>query len=88
MIVFHTSCGQGQTNVSKDNIKSETKDIVTPPDLMILSIHSKYEYADSMGKRLIIQNSFSRGIKYTDPNGKKENKVLFWTRITNETEIH
>jgi hypothetical protein len=39
-----------------------------------------------MGKRLIIQNSLSRGIKYTDPNGKKENKVLFWTRITNETE--
>jgi hypothetical protein len=39
-----------------------------------------------MGKRLIIQNSWSRGIKYTDPNGKKENKVLFWTRITNETE--
>jgi hypothetical protein len=46
----------------------------------------KYEYADSMGKRLIIQNSLSRGIRYIDPNGKKENKVLFWTRITNETE--
>lgn len=23
---FHTSCGQNQTNVSKDNIKTETKD--------------------------------------------------------------
>ena len=86
MIVFHTSCGQGQTNVSKDNIKSETKDTVPPYRSNDPKIHSTYEYADSMGKRLIIQNSLSRGIKYTDPNGKKENKVLFWTRITNETE--
>ena len=46
----------------------------------------KYEYADSIGKRIIIQNSWSRGIQYVDPNGKKKNKVLFWTRITNETE--
>lgn len=46
----------------------------------------KYEYADSKGKRLIIQNSWSRGIQYIDSNGKKKNKVLFWTRITNETE--
>ncbi|HWI90989.1 MAG TPA: hypothetical protein VNT20_06915 [Flavisolibacter sp.] len=46
----------------------------------------KYEYVDPLGKRLIIQNSWSRGIQYVDPDGKKENKVLFWTRITNETE--
>jgi ligand-binding sensor domain-containing protein len=29
MSVFHTSCRQNQTNVPKDNIKSETKDTVT-----------------------------------------------------------
>jgi hypothetical protein len=60
----------------------------TPENFEIETVNSirKYEYADSMGKRLIIQNSWSRGIIYTDPNGKKENKVLFWTRITNETE--
>lgn len=46
----------------------------------------KYEYADPLGKRIIIQNSWSRGIQYVDPYGKKENKVLFWTRIINETE--
>ncbi len=46
----------------------------------------KYMYVDSMGKCLIIQNSFPRGIKYTDPNGKEYSKLLFWTRITNETE--
>ena len=29
MSVFHTTCGQNQTNVPKDSIKSETKDTVT-----------------------------------------------------------
>lgn len=29
MFVFHTSCGQGQTNTSKDNSKSETTDTLT-----------------------------------------------------------
>ena len=41
----------------------------TPETVDIETVNSvrKYEYADSMGKRLIIQNSLSRGIKYTDP---------------------
>jgi len=29
VFVFHTSCGQNQTNSPKDNIKTETKDIIT-----------------------------------------------------------
>ena len=29
VFVFHTSCGQNQTNVPQDNIYSEPKDIVT-----------------------------------------------------------
>jgi len=29
MLVFHMSCGQNQTNVPGDNIKSETKDSIT-----------------------------------------------------------
>jgi hypothetical protein len=60
----------------------------TPETIDIETVNSvrKYEYVDSMGKRLIIQNSFPRGIKYTDPNGKEYSKILFWTRITNETE--
>lgn len=46
----------------------------------------KYEYADSMGKRLIIHNSFPKsGTNYTDPNGKKYIYAVFWTQITNET---
>ena len=60
----------------------------TPETVDIETVNSirKYEYADSMGKRLIIQNSLPRGVKYIDPNGKKDGKVLFWTRITNETD--
>ena len=86
LFVFCTSCtGQNKTDPPKENIKTETKDIVTSTGSNE-KYHTKSEYTDSMGKRLIIQNSWSRGIKYTDPNGKKENKVLFWTRITNETE--
>ena len=46
----------------------------------------KYEYADATGKRLIIENSFSRGGLYVDPNGEEYSKIMFWTRIINETE--
>jgi hypothetical protein len=46
-----------------------------------------YEYADSIGKRLIIQNSFPKGgIKYTDSNGEVYVYAVFWTRIINETD--
>jgi hypothetical protein len=87
MSVFLTSCGQNQTNSPKDNIKSETKDIVTSPGSNEPNIHSKYEYADSIGKRLIIQNSFPKGgIKYTDSNGEVYVYAVFWTRIINETD--
>ena len=45
-----------------------------------------YEYADSMGNRLIIRNSFPKGgMKYTDPDGEVYGYVVFWTQITNET---
>ncbi len=86
MTVFHTSCGQNQTNLSKDNIKSETKDKVTSPGSNERNIYTKYEYTDSIGKRLMIQNGFPRGDRYTDPNGKEYFKVIFWTRIINETD--
>ena len=28
MSFFHTSCGQNQTNVPKDNVKTETKEFI------------------------------------------------------------
>ena len=85
MAVFHTSCGQRQTNVPKDYIKSETKDVVTSPGSNE-KYHTKYEYTDSIGKRLIILNSFRRGAPYTDPKGISYGKVIFWTRLVNETD--
>lgn len=60
----------------------------TPETVDIETINSvrKYEYADSMGKRLIIHNSFPKSrINYTDLNGKKYIYSVFWTQITNET---
>jgi hypothetical protein len=50
------------------------------------NFHTKYEYAESNGALLVIQNSFPKsGGNYTDPNGKKYVYAVFWTQITNET---
>ena len=50
-------------------------------------IYTKYDYTDSNGKSLIIQNGFPRGgIKYTDPNGDVYGYAVFWTQIINETD--
>jgi hypothetical protein len=89
MFVFFTSCGgQNKTDLPKEKIKSETKDIVTSPGSNDPNIHPKYEYTDSVGKRLIIENGFPRGgIKYTDPNGDVYGYAVFWTRITKEQII-
>ncbi|MGH2565112.1 MAG: hypothetical protein ACRDE5_11400 [Ginsengibacter sp.] len=85
MFVFHTSCGQNQTNVPKDNIKSETKDKATSPGSNE-KYPTKYEYTDSIGKSLVIQNSVRKGGPYTDPKGISYGKVIFWTRLINETD--
>ncbi len=69
------SCGQGSKSTPK-TVDKETYNSVR-----------KYEYADSMGKRIIIENGFPKGgMKYIDPNGDSYNYVIFWTRITNETD--
>ncbi len=83
--VFHTSCGQNQTNVTKDNIKPETKNAVTWSGSSE-KYQSKYEYTDSIGKSLIILNSLRRGEPYIDPRGKSYGKVIFWTLLINETD--
>src|SRR5688572_26122096 len=87
MLVFCTSCGgQNKPDLPKENSKPKTKDIVTSPGANE-KYHTKYEYTDSIGKRLIIQNGFPRGgTKYTDPNGEVYNYAIFWTQIINETD--
>jgi hypothetical protein len=48
------------------------------------NFYTKYEYNESNGTRLIIQNSFPKsGGEYIDPNGKKYVYAVFWTQITN-----
>jgi len=84
MAVFHTSCGQRQTNVPKDNIKPQTKSVVTSTGFNE-KYQTKYDYTDSIGKRLIILNSFRKGGPYTDPKGISYGEVIFWTRLINET---
>jgi hypothetical protein len=83
--VFHTSCGQNQTNAPKKNIKSETKDTATSYRPNNADFHSKYEYTDSMSKRVIIQNSFPKGGGYIGPDGKRYPYTVYYTQITNET---
>jgi hypothetical protein len=87
MFIFLTSCGgQNKPYLSKDSSKSETKDIVTSYRSNDPNIHTQYEYTDSIGNRLIIQNGFPRGgSKYTDPDGEVYGYAVFWTRIINET---
>jgi hypothetical protein len=87
MLVFCTSCGgQNKPDLPKENIKPETKDIVTSTGSNE-TYHTKYEYTDSICKSLIIQNGFPKGgIKYTDSNGEVYVYAIFWTRIINETD--
>jgi len=79
IFVFFASCGgQNKPAPPKGKIESATKDISTSGGIDT--------YTDSNGKSLIIQNSFPKGESYTDPNGKEYFKVIFWTRIINETD--
>lgn len=83
IFVFHTSCGQSRANSSTGKTKS--KDVIASSRLDDPNFHTQYEYTDSMGKSLVIQNSFPRGELYTGPNGQEYVRKIFWTRIINET---
>ena len=79
------SCNQGSTS-TPETVTTETvnsaKNVQNDKD-----IYTKYEYADSNGKSITIQNGYPRGgIKYTDPNGNVCSYAVFWTRIINETD--
>jgi hypothetical protein len=81
LVICNSGEGQNKT------VPAKTKDIVSSPRPDDRGVHTKYEYTDSIGKRLIIQNGFPKGgSTYTDPNGKVYGYAVFWTRIINETE--
>lgn len=48
-------------------------------------IDSEFIYTDSIGKDIVIQNSFPKGGDYHDATGRYSGCRIFWTRIINET---
>ena len=48
-------------------------------------IDTESRYTDSTGIVVIIQNSFPKGLEYTDATGKDFEGRIFWTRVINET---
>lgn len=99
MFVFCTSCkGQNKTEVPKDDIKSETKDLIIQDSLPkgrgFTDFTGKifgdgawtraiYETVASEG--VIIQNSLPKGDRHTDSSGRIFGIAIFWTRVFNET---
>ena len=86
------SCSQSRKS-TPDSVDTETSDSVKNvqsknpvTNFNDKDIYAKYVYADSNSKSLNIQNSLPKGDSYTDPNGKEYFKVIFWTRIINETD--
>jgi len=86
VFVFYSSCGgQNKPAPPKDNSKPPAKDKPTST-ASNEKYHTRYAYTDAAGKSLVIQNSPPRGGPYIDPGGKEYFKVIFWTRIINETD--
>ena len=76
-----------QTNIENTNSVKNSQNKKTLTNYDDKDIYSKYEYTNSMGKRLIIQNSLPKGGQvYIGSNGEKYFYAIFWTRIINETD--
>lgn len=84
--VWFSSCKQAWKSTSETvetEISNSVKNVQNSKD-----IYTEYEYIDSKGGSLIIQNSFPRGgIKYTDPDGEEFYCAVFFIRIINKTDI-
>ena len=95
-----SSCGQPSTSaLDKDATTQETKDS-TKEDYAQPSLpanfgnylDTEFNYVDSRGEGIIIQNSYPKGgiavngeRGYTDPRGRRFGYGQFWTRMVNET---
>ncbi|KFF06005.1 hypothetical protein [Flavobacterium reichenbachii] len=84
------SCKQS-SNSKKDIIETKVSDSIkninNKNTFNDKDIYTKYKYADSAGKNILIKNGFPRGgLKYTDKNGDQYSYAVFWTQITNETD--
>ena len=66
---------------------NSAKNIINARTFDEMEIYSKYEYKDSFGKSVVIQNGYPKGgVKYIDPKGNECGYAVFWTRIINETD--
>ena len=80
------SCGRNKTENAGKKTKLETKGLVQSAKPKDKNIHTRYDYGESTGAHLIIQNSFPKsGIKYTDANGRRYVYAVFFSRITNKS---
>lgn len=80
---------------AKENIQSnykplnwnETSTTEKPPSIFDTQfLHTHYEYEDSTGPTITIENSLPRGgLQYTDPAGKKFVYTIYWTRFSNQS---
>ena len=87
------SCGKGSKSTANGlDVKTlDSTNNVKSQKLLSNSnekfIDTKFEYTESNGARIIIQNSFPKsGLNYTDPEGNKYVYAVFWSRIINETD--
>ena len=92
LIVGLCSCNQSTQSTSDSNTSKTldvTKNSQSKKQLTGFNekyINTKYEYIESNGERIKIQNSLPKSrLNYTDPDGKKYVYAVFWTRIINET---
>ena len=51
-------------------------------------IHTEVEFVDSVGNKLIVTNSLPKGGgNYRDPTGNMYSYLIFWYRVTNNSEV-
>jgi len=75
------------TDVEKTEAPKRTEAQKQPSYYNNKYLDAQYEFSDSTGKRIRIQNSLPKGgLKYMAPNGEEFVYAIFWTHITNETD--
>jgi len=75
------------TDIEKEEAPKRTEAPKQPSYYTNKYLDTQYEYSDSTGKEIRIQNSLPKGgLKYTASNGEEFVYAIFWTHITNETD--
>ena len=89
------SCGQDKKPASDISIggreaSKNTVDVKNQRRVTISNdkyIDTRYEYSDSNGKNILVENSLPKGgQKYTGPDNREYVYAIFWTQITNKTD--